>query len=133
MSLSRENLDAVVVLVEENRHYLSSFTGEDTQFDESAGALIITDADLILATDSRYELQAKRESPQYEIVTYKDGLAKALPPILKRLELKNLAFESDRMSYKQHSEILKELDKSALDVKLVPTENLVEDLLCIFI
>ena len=128
MSLSRENLDAVVVLVEENRRYLSSFTGEDTQFDESAGALIITDADLILATDSRYELQAKRESPQYEIVTYKDGLDKALPPILKRLGLKNLGFESVRMSYKQHSEILKELNKAALDVKLVPTENLVEDL-----
>jgi Xaa-Pro aminopeptidase len=128
MSLSKENLDAVVVLVEENRHYLSSFTGEDTQFDESAGALIVTDADLILATDSRYELQAKRESPQYEIVTYKDGLAKALPPILKRLLVKNLGFESVRMSYKQHREILEELNKAALDVKLVPTENLVEDL-----
>ncbi|MHC4687618.1 MAG: aminopeptidase P family protein [Planctomycetota bacterium] len=128
VSLSRENLDAVVVLVEENRRYLSSFTGEDTQFDESAGALIVTDADLILATDSRYELQAKRESPQYEIVTYKDGLAKALPPILKRLLVKNLGFESVRMSYKQHSEILEELNKAALDVKLVPTENLVEDL-----
>jgi Xaa-Pro aminopeptidase len=128
MSLSNANLDAVVVLVEENRRYLSSFTGEDTQFDESAGALVISDADLILATDSRYELQAKRESPQYEIVTYKDGLTKALPPILKRLELKNLGFESVRMSYKQHNEILKELNKAALDVKLVPIENLVEDL-----
>jgi Xaa-Pro aminopeptidase len=84
-SLTRENLDAVVVLVEENRRYLSSFTGEDTQFDESAGALIITGADLILATDSRYVLQAKRESPQYEIVTYKEGLAKALPPILSSI------------------------------------------------
>jgi Xaa-Pro aminopeptidase len=128
MSLSRQNLNAVVVLVQENRRYLSSFTGEDTQFDESAGALIITDANLILATDSRYELQAKRESPQYEIVTYKDGLAKALPPILKRLGIKNLGFESVRMSYKQYSEILQELNKAALDVKLLPTENLVEDL-----
>jgi Xaa-Pro aminopeptidase len=128
VSLSRENLDAVVVLVEENRRYLSSYTGEDTQFDESAGALIITHTDLILATDSRYELQAIRESPQFEIVTYKDGLAKALPPILKRLGLKNLGFENVRMSYKQHNEILKELNKAALDVKLVPTENLVEDL-----
>jgi Xaa-Pro aminopeptidase len=128
MSLSRQNLEAVVILVEENRRYLSNFTGEDTQFDESAGALIITDTALILATDSRYELQAKRESPQYEIVTYKDGLAKALPPILKRLGLKNLGFESVRMSYKQHNEILKELSKAVLDVKLVPIENLVEDL-----
>jgi len=128
MSLTRENLDAVVVLVEENRRYLSNFTGEDTQFDESAGALIITLNDLILATDSRYVLQAKRESPQYDIVTYKEGLAKALPPILKRLDLKKLGFESIRMSYKQHGEILKELTKAALDVKLVPTENLVEDL-----
>jgi Xaa-Pro aminopeptidase len=128
LSLLKEKLDAVVILIDENRRYLSSFTGEDTQFDESAGALIITPTDLILATDSRYELQAKQESPQYEILTYKDGLAKVLPGIIERFGLKNLGFESVRMTYKQHSEILQELAKAALDIPLIPTENLVEDL-----
>ena len=60
-SLSNQNFDALLVLVGENRRYLSGFTGEDSQFDESAGALLITSNRQILATDSRFELQA--ESP----------------------------------------------------------------------
>ncbi|MBU4013549.1 MAG: aminopeptidase P family N-terminal domain-containing protein, partial [Proteobacteria bacterium] len=42
-SLAENNIDTLMVLVEENRRYLSGFTGEDTQFDETAGALFITD------------------------------------------------------------------------------------------
>ena len=128
LSLARAELDALVILIDENRRYLSCFTGEDTQFDESAGALIITATDLILATDSRYELQAKQEAPLFETLTYKDGLAKVLPGIIERLGLKKLGFESVRMSYKQHGEILQEMKKANLDIHLVPTENLVEDL-----
>jgi len=66
--LSEKNFDTFMVLVEENRRYLSGFTGEDTGFDESAGALFITSTRLILATDSRYELQARQEAPDYEII-----------------------------------------------------------------
>lgn len=62
-SLAKKNIDTFLVLVEENRRYLSGFTGEDTKFDESAGALFITGSKLILATDSRYELQAKKQDP----------------------------------------------------------------------
>ena len=61
-SLIEKKLDALLILIEENRRYLSGFTGEDTQFDESAGALFITDSRLILATDSRFELQAENEA-----------------------------------------------------------------------
>ena len=61
--MAERNLDTFMVLVEENRRYLSGFTGEDTQFDELAGALFISDSKLILATDSRYELQAKKQNP----------------------------------------------------------------------
>ena len=52
-SLAKKKFDTLMVLVEENRHFLSGFTGEDTQFDESAEALFITDPKLILAIDSR--------------------------------------------------------------------------------
>jgi len=58
-ALKRYQLDALLVLIEENRRYLSGFTGEDSQFDESAGALLITKRNLVLATDSRFELQAE--------------------------------------------------------------------------
>jgi len=127
-SLFDLNLDTFLVLVEENRRYLSGFTGEDTQFDESAGALLITDTELILATDSRFELQAANEAPIYEINCYKEGLAKALPDLLKRLQTKRLGFESIRLTYSQHKKIHEELNADNLSVELVDTENVVENL-----
>ena len=62
-SIFESGLDTFMVLIEENRRYLSGFTGEDSQFDESAGALLITEKELILATDSRFELQAANKAP----------------------------------------------------------------------
>lgn len=127
-SLSDQNLDALLVLVGENRRYLSGFTGEDSQFDESAGALLISDARLILATDSRYELQAEAEAPLYEIICYKEGLAKSLPEILQALNIKRLGFEPVRMSCFQHNKIVENITNGNLSVALVETENMVEDL-----
>ena len=54
--LLEKPFDAFMVVVEENRRYLSGYTGEDTQFDETAGALFISGDRLLLATDSRYDL-----------------------------------------------------------------------------
>ena len=127
-SLAEKKFDTLMVIVEENRRYLSGFTGEDTQFDESAGALFLTDSKLILATDSRYELQAKNEASLFEIVCYKEGLAKELPDIANMLGIKRLGFESVRMSFMQHSKMAEELESSGMQVELVPAEDIVENL-----
>ncbi len=91
----------MLVLIEENRRYLSGFTGQDTQFDESAGVLLITADRLILATDSRYELQARREAPAYKTVCYPEGLIKELPRLLRRLGSCRVGFENVRVSVSQ--------------------------------
>ena len=117
-SLAENKIDTFMVLIEENRHYISGFTGEDTQFDESAGALFITDSKLILATDSRYDQQAKNEAPLFKIVCHKEGLAKELPNIVDKLSKKWLGFESVRMSCKQYNKIDEELKSSGVKVKL---------------
>ena len=127
-SLYDNNLDTFMVLVEENRRYLSGFTGEDTQFDESAGALFITDTELVLATDSRFELQAAKEAPHFEVFCYKEGLVKSLPDLLKRLQTKRLGFEGIRLSYSQYKKISEQLNADNLQVEFVDTENLVENL-----
>jgi len=127
-SLAKSNFDTFMIIIEENRRYLSGFTGEDTQFDESAGALFITDSKLILATDSRYALQAKNQAPLFDIVCYKEGLAKELPDIADMLGIKRLGFESVRMSYIQYSKMAGELKSSGMLVELVPTEDIVENL-----
>ena len=127
-SLSDKNVDTFMVMIEENRRYLSGFTAQDTQFDESAGALFITNTKLILATDSRYELQASNESPLYDIVCCKKGLDRELANILRTLKTKRLSFESIRMSYMQYKKIFDQLKSDDLRIELVPTDNIVENL-----
>ena len=117
-----------MILVEENRRYLSGFTGEDTGFDESAGALFITGERLILATDSRYELQARQEAPDYELICYKKGLVNELSNILNTLKAKKLGFESKRLSHMQYNKITGQLLSDDLQVQLVETEDIVESL-----
>jgi len=117
-----------MVLQAENRRYLSGFTAQDGQFDESAGALFITLDGQLLATDSRYETQAHIEAPDFEIYQYKDGLAHSLPEILKRLHTERLGFESVRLSYLEFQRFEEHLKSQALPVSLVPCENLVEEL-----
>ena len=119
-------IDTFMVLTDVNRRYLSGFISEDVQFNESAGALFISADKLILATDSRFELQARQEAPLFNIICYKKGLIKSMPEIFASLGTEQLGFESERLSCKQYQEIKTELQKTFLSVKLIPTENIVE-------
>ncbi len=127
-SLQDQALDTFLVLQGENRRYLSGFTGEDGQFNESAGALLITPERQILATDSRYETQARIEAHEFEIYRYTEGLASSLPEILRMLRTERLGFESARLSYLHFQKFQEHLRKNTLTASLIPTENLVEDL-----
>ena len=124
--LSARGIDALLVSIEENRRYLSGFTGEDHQFDESAGALLVSADQLILATDSRFELQAVEESPLFEVLIYRKGLAKELPGLIERLKIRKLAVESARISVHQYESFKKELAGAGHEVELVPMADLVE-------
>ena len=117
-----------MVLVAENRRYLSGFTGEDTQFDESAGALFITETRLCLATDARFELQAKIEAPFYETICYQKGLIREIPQILRELETKKLGFESVRLSYRQYKQMIQLLQTENLNIELVEAIDIVENI-----
>lgn len=128
-TLHDKDLDAFIVLIQENRFYLSGFSGEDTQFDESAGALFITKNRHVLATDSRFVLQAEAETTpfDFDIVCYKNGFAKELPNIICRNNIKRLGFESCRMSYMLYRKISHEIKQAGLKVELIATENIVEN------
>jgi len=127
-TLAAAELDALLVLIAANRRYLSGFLAEDHQFDESAGALLITADRLVLATDSRYELEARRQAPGFEVVLYRRGLAEALPALAAERAPQRLGFESQRVSVKQHQELSAQLTQAGLATELVPTEMLVEKL-----
>jgi Xaa-Pro aminopeptidase len=127
-SLASSDLDALLVLIAENRRYLSGFTGEDNGFDELAGALIIGRRHLILATDSRFELQARREAPDFDVVVYTRGLTRELPALMAPLGAKRLGVENRRISLAWHAEILEAFSSAGLKVELVPVEEMVEPL-----
>lgn len=127
-ALQESEVDTLMVLVAENRFYLSGYTGEDSQFDETAGALFINRDDLILATDPRFDTQATQEAPLYDIVCYKKGLPKELPEIVKRLDTRKLGFESVRLSCHQYNKMREALVEAELDTALVPVEDIVENL-----
>ncbi len=126
--LKNRELDALLVQFQENRRYLSGFTGEDGGIAESAGALVISRQALILATDSRYALQAENESPDYRIYCYQKGLAKELPEMLKEQNIRWLGFETQRMTCAQYDTVADQLAQQGAQVELVGTKDIVEHL-----
>ncbi|MEW5947794.1 MAG: aminopeptidase P family protein [Thermodesulfobacteriota bacterium] len=93
-ALRSKRLDALLITRPENRRYLSGFTAHDGQLTESSGALLISRDQLILLTDSRYELQAGEEATGYKVIVPKHGLPRTLGGLARRYGIYKLGFES---------------------------------------
>ncbi|HGO3136529.1 TPA: aminopeptidase P family N-terminal domain-containing protein, partial [Staphylococcus aureus] len=65
--LEQKHLDAIIILSDYNRRYLSGFTG-------TSGALIISKDKQYLITDFRYIDQATKQAPNYEIINRKSTI-----------------------------------------------------------
>jgi Xaa-Pro aminopeptidase len=126
-ALEGKPIDAFMVLIDHNRRYLSGFSAEDALFDESAGALFISSDKLVLATDSRYTLQAAEEAPLYEIFCYEKGLIPSLPTLMRKLNVRSLGYEKNRLSIKQHEAMAQIFEAEQLTVALSGHEGLVEN------
>jgi Xaa-Pro aminopeptidase len=126
--LAAQKADALLVLISPNRYYLSGFNSEDHQYDESAGALLITAEKLILATDTRFEIQAQREAPLYQVVIYREGLSKLLPALVQELNIRELCFESIRVSVQLQQTLRAEFQAAQVPIELIPVEDWVEEL-----
>ncbi|MFZ5564783.1 MAG: M24 family metallopeptidase, partial [Thermodesulfobacteriota bacterium] len=110
--------DTLMVLSDENRFYLSGFSGHDGGYNESAGALLITNDRLVLATDGRYTLQAGAEAPLYEVVTYTAGLSRILPDLLSGLGTRCLAVEAGRMPHADFVRISSALEEKGMNIQI---------------
>ena len=76
--LREQELDAILISQPENRRYLSGFTG-------SAGWLIITAEQALLATDFRYFEQVGRQAPAFELAKIETRFSDLLPELLSGL------------------------------------------------
>lgn len=115
--LAAKELDAILITQSENRRYLSGFHG-------TAGYLIITDRQAILATDFRYTEQAKAEAPDFKIQHITGGVSDWLPALANDLNIKRLGFEGGDVTYSFHRQLCSALKKSR--IKLAALDNLVE-------
>ena len=119
--LVQQEIDAIFVSQPDNRRYLSGFDG-------SAGYLLITGKDAIIATDFRYIEQVKQQSPDYRVFQISGDMANWFSELVVDLRGRKLGFELQHMSlamYRQVGDIIKRV---APPPRLVPLEGLVESL-----
>jgi Xaa-Pro aminopeptidase len=115
--LTEKELDAIFITQAENRRYLSGFHG-------TAGYLVITQNQAILATDFRYIEQSKTEAPDFKIHRISGSMKTWLPALFSDLDIKHMGFEGGNVTYDFHRQLRRVLK----NIKLVSLDNLVESI-----
>ncbi|MBN1161252.1 MAG: aminopeptidase P family protein, partial [Dehalococcoidales bacterium] len=119
--LAEKAIDAILITQPQNRRYLSGFHG-------TAGYLIITNKQAVLATDFRYTEQAKEQAPDFEIKQISASLEKWFPALVGEMGINRLGFEGGNISFNFHRQIANALKKQKCNVKMVLTGGLVEEI-----
>lgn len=122
-ALEKHELDGALISNAQNRRYLSGFTG-------SAGYLLVTAEDAVIATDFRYYEQSAAQAPDFRLHKTVGGFDGWAPPLFAGLGGKKIAFEAGDMTVATHQQLKKSLASLAEGERpqLVPTPNLVESL-----
>lgn len=111
--LDVQQLDALVILSDYNRRYLSDFTG-------TSGALIISKNNYQLITDFRYIEQATNQATEFNIIKRSGGLIEAIVEIINNEQFNHVGFEGHLVSYDTYQT----LDQSK--AKLISIGNEIE-------
>lgn len=119
--LGEKEIDGILISQPENRHYLSGFNG-------SAGLLVITPQDAVIATDFRYLAQAKSQAPDYRLLPITGDLGDWLPRLLAELGIKRLGFEAAHLTFARHRQLADIMKKDRAQTRLIPVEGMVESL-----
>ncbi len=123
-----DKLDAFLVAVPENRYYLSGYQAEDMNLVESSGYLLISEARQLLLTDFRYQEEAKQESPEFELVIYKEGLRQVLPELFTSLKVERLGVEGHYCTHSLYQDVEEALKEAVPTAMTISFEGLVEGL-----
>ena len=115
--LPEKELDAILISGPENRRYLSGFTG-------SAGYLVVSPSEAVLATDFRYTEQAAAQATDFRVVQARGGWD-WLVELLKETGHKRLGFESQSMTVATYESILEALrqEEALAQVSLVASSG----------
>jgi Xaa-Pro aminopeptidase len=124
--MASEAVDAYFGLRREHMRWLTGFTlaeGEDKVAGHS-GQLLVGPDDVLVVTDSRYTLQARREAPDAVIEQIGYDLADHWARLVARAGARRVAVETSAISHA----LWTRLAEAAPDVELVPVEGWVEAL-----
>jgi Xaa-Pro aminopeptidase len=125
--LTNRKIDALLISQPDNRRFISGYSALDTSINESSGHLLVhRKGTPILLTDSRFQLHATAECPDFEIILYPKGLLDSLSKLISSLKIKNLAFESDYFLYSRAQDLIK-IGKN-LSIEITPAPGLIEKL-----
>lgn len=120
-NLAEKELEGILISQPENRFYLSGFNG-------SAGYLLITAGETVLATDFRYVEQVKEQAPDYTLFQITGGVSGWFPPLVESTGIKKLGFESTDITHNMYRQLADALKQPESSVQLIPVDNLVETL-----
>ncbi|MBY0124340.1 Xaa-Pro peptidase family protein [Bacillus sp. S/N-304-OC-R1] len=111
-------IDAMLITNDQNRRYMTGFTG-------TAGLVLITKDEALLAVDFRYVAQATLQAKDFKIlqVSTKADLLAEIVKQTERLEVSKLGFEQTHMSYYAYTEY-----QAKLKVEMIPLTGAVEKL-----
>ncbi len=126
--LEQRGLDAVLVLVEENRRYLSGFSASNNLPDEVAGVLLVGREEKALVTNSLYLEQVRMECGNWKPVLAEDNFERTVVTILKQWKVTKVAFESSGFTYERYRRLCTQLRETAPGVELEACPDLVEKL-----
>lgn len=116
-----DNVDAYLIVSDENLRYLSGFNGSDSYI------LLTRNNHKFFITDARYTEQAENECPDYIVVNWRKdnkSLAEVVKEICIKENVRTLAFEEKNMSFSLYSK-LKEVFE---DINIKPIKSYMETL-----
>jgi Xaa-Pro aminopeptidase len=125
--LANRNLDAILISQPDNRRFLSGYSATDHGIEESSGVLFIPRRGKpLLLTDSRFELDARREAPDFSVQLYTKGMLALLADILQEQQIKRFGFESHYTLHSTSEQLFKQCKKN--DIEAIATTGIVESM-----
>lgn len=90
--LEEKNLDAILIMSDYNRRYLTGFTG-------SSGAVIMTKDNRYLISDFRYKAQGKAQAQDFEFVLQDKGLMDFIMEFMESKSYESVGFEGEHVNF----------------------------------
>ncbi len=124
--MAAEGVEAYFGVKPEHMRWLTGFTladGEEKVAGHS-GQLLVGPGDVVLVTDSRYTIQARREAPDVVVDEIGYDLAASWPRLLERAGARRVAVEAAAVSHA----LWERLAAAAPDVELVAADGWIEEM-----